>query len=131
MIMNFIFTRCAMPTMCSAATARMAALQDHTGESGIRDLQFVSISFDPEYDTPGILKAYMMNYDIDPRNFSFLAGEPSAIRDILTQSGVVAKAEAGTINHTLATILIDTNGRILFRKDGSRWDVDDFLTRLQ
>ena len=37
----------------------------------------------------------------------------------------------GTINHTMATLLIDQKGRIHYRKEGSVWKVDGFLTRAQ
>jgi cytochrome oxidase Cu insertion factor (SCO1/SenC/PrrC family) len=35
--------------------------------------------------------------------------------------------EDGTINHTMATLLIDANGRVAFRKEGSSWEVQEFL----
>ena len=53
-ILNFIFTRCTVPKMCPASSKRMSVLQDTTRESGLSDLQFVTISFDPDFDSPGI-----------------------------------------------------------------------------
>ena len=57
-VLNFIFTRCPIATMCPAATERMAALQKAARAAGVRDFELVSLSLDPEYDTPGVLKEY-------------------------------------------------------------------------
>ena len=73
-ILNFIFTRCAMPMMCPAATGRMVNMQRATSGDGIGNLLFVSISFDPDYDSPGILKEYMIDHGIEPKNFLLLTG---------------------------------------------------------
>ena len=47
--------------------------------------------------------------------------------DLLRQFGILTVEEDGTINHTMATLLIDQNGRVAFRKEGSSWTVKEFL----
>ena len=130
-VLNFIFTRCAVPTMCPAATANMGRLQQQAREVGIEDLELVSISFDPEYDTPGILRNYAEIHGLDLANFNLLTGPKQAIDDIMTQFGILTVEEDGTINHTMATLLIDRKGRIIFRREGSRWSYKDFIERLE
>ena len=130
-LMNFIFTRCAMPMMCPAATQRMVQLQSEAKEAGIKNLKLVSISFDPEFDSPGILREYAQNYEIDSADYILLTGQKRAIKDILKQFGIVATEEGGTINHTMATVLINENGKIVFRRNGSMWTASDFLDRLK
>ena len=61
-ILNFIFTRCTVPKMCPASSKRMSVLQDTIRDAGLNDLQFVTISFDPEFDSPGILRQYAEGY---------------------------------------------------------------------
>ena len=129
-ILNFIFTRCPMPMMCPAATGRMVNMQRVTSEDAVEDLLFVSISFDPDYDSPGILKEFMIDHGIEPGNFLLLTGRERSIRDILKQFGVFVERKGDTINHSMATILIDERGEIVFRKDGARWSEDEFLQRL-
>ncbi|TVR55617.1 MAG: electron transporter SenC [Puniceicoccaceae bacterium] len=130
MVVNFIFSRCPDPYMCPAATVQMKQLQDRARELEIDDLELISITLDPEYDTPGVLAQYARNYGIDTSNFSFLTGPESAIQDLMRQLGVLAFPDDGLIQHTLATLLIDRDGRIIHRADGTRWEVDDFVTRL-
>lgn len=130
-VLNFIFTRCAVPTMCPAATANMGRLQREARASGIEDLELVSISFDPDYDTPGVLRNYAQMHGLDPVNFTLLTGPKQAIEDILTQFGILTVDEDGTIHHTMATLLIDQKGKIVFRREGSRWSYQDFIERLK
>jgi protein SCO1/2 len=130
-VLNFIFTRCPVATMCPAATERMTTLQAEARKAGVPNLELVSITLDPEYDTPGVLKEYALARGIDTANFSFLTGPESAIKDLLTQFGVIAQFDGSILQHTLATLLINENGRIVHRADGSRWDVQEFVERMK
>jgi protein SCO1/2 len=130
-VLNFIFTRCPVATMCPAATLRMAALQQAARAAGVQDFELVSISMDPEYDTPGVLRAYAEDRGLDTSNWSFLTGPDASVRHLLAQLGVIREFEGATIKHTLATVLIDEQGRIAHRVDGSTWQVEDFVKRLK
>lgn len=130
-MMNFIFTRCPVATMCPASTQKMSELQQAAKQAGVTDVEFVSISLDPDYDTPGVLKDYADARGLDLSNWSFLTGPDAAVRHLLAQLGIIREFEGGTIKHNLATLLIDRDGRIIHRVDGSRWTTDDFLPRMQ
>ncbi len=130
-VLNFIFTRCPVANMCPAATLRMAALQKAAREAGVQDFELVSISMDPEYDTPGILREYAEVRGLDTTNWSFLTGPDASVRHLLAQLGVIREFEGATIKHTLATVLIDESGRIVHRVDGSTWQPEEFVRRLK
>jgi protein SCO1/2 len=126
-VLNFIFTRCQVATMCPASSTRMSELQDVAREEGMEDLDFVTITFDPEFDSPGILRQYAQGYGIEEDNFHLLTGTQALVDDLLRQFGILTMDEDGTINHTAATLLVDANGRVAFRKEGSTWTVREFL----
>jgi protein SCO1/2 len=126
-IMNFIFTRCRAAKMCPASTTRMADLQEAAREAGLQALNFVTITFDPEFDSPGILRHYADGYGIEHHNFHLLTATQEVVDDLLRQFGILTMDEDGTINHTMATLLVDANGRVAFRKEGSTWSVQEFL----
>lgn len=130
-MLNFIFTRCPIATMCPAATQKMASLQQAARDAGVTNVEFVSISLDPEYDTPGVLKEYAEARGLDTSNWSFLSGPDSAVRHLLAQLGIIREFEGGTIKHTLATLLINEQGRIVHRVDGSQWDSREFLPKMK
>ena len=130
-LMNFIFTRCPDAKMCPAAVAKMMGAQRLAKEAGVKDLELVSITLDPAHDTPGVLKEYADQRGIDTSNYSFLTGPESAIRDLLTQFGVISQFQGDILQHTLATLLISADGKIAHRTDGSMWESQDFVTKMK
>jgi protein SCO1/2 len=129
-MMNFIYSRCPVANMCPLSTTKMIQTQRLARKAGVSTVEFVSITLDPAYDTPGVLKEYAQERGIDTSNFSFLTGPESAIQDLLTQFGVIAEFKDGILNHTLATLLIDEKGRISYRADGSLWEPAEFVARM-
>jgi protein SCO1/2 len=129
-MLNFIYTRCPVATMCPAATMKMIETQQLANEAGVKNLELISITLDPEYDTPGVLRDYAQARGIDTSNFSFLTGPERAIKDLLTQFGVIAQFEGSIIKHTLGTLLINEEGRIVYRADGTVWDPKSFVARM-
>lgn len=129
-MLNFIFTRCTVATMCPAATAKMMQTQRLAREAGVPNLELVSITLDPENDTPGALKEYAIQRGIDTSNFSFLTGPEGAIKDLFKQFGILTEMKGGVLNHTLATLLIDERGRIVFRADGTGWSPTEFVGKM-
>ena len=130
-MVNFIFSRCPVATMCPASTLKMMSAQKLAAEAGAKDIEFVSITLDPAYDTPGVLKEYATVRAIDTSNFSFLTGPEAAVRDLLTQFGVIAEFKGDILQHTLTTLLIGEDGRIVHRADGSTWDPKEFVARMK
>jgi protein SCO1/2 len=130
-MLNFIFSRCPVANMCPAATMKMMSVQKLAREAGVKDFELVSITLDPAYDTPAVLKDYAATRGIDTSNFSFLTGPESAIRDLLTQFGIIAEFKDNLLNHTLATLLIDDRGRIVHRADGREWDPAEFVAKMK
>ncbi|QYM79988.1 SCO family protein [Horticoccus luteus] len=130
-MMNFIFTRCPVANMCPAATQKMMATQSLARKAGIKDVEFVSITLDPAYDTPGVLKGYAAERGIDTSNFSFLTGPENAIKDLLAQFGVLEEFDGPLLKHTLATLLISPEGKIIHRADGTVWEPQDFVAKMQ
>ena len=130
-MLNFIYTRCPVANMCPLSTAKMMASQKLARESGVSNIEFVSITMDPAHDTPGVLREYADQRGIDTANFSFLTGPEPAIRDLLTQFGVIAEFKGEILDHTLATLLIDAKGRVAWRADGSQWQPKEFVERMR
>jgi protein SCO1/2 len=130
-MLNFIFTRCQVAKMCPAAVGRFQQVQRLAREQGVTNLELVSISLDPTYDTPGVLKEYALLRMIDTGNYSFLTGPEAAIRSLLAQFGVLREFQGNLLNHTVTTLLIDETGRIIHRADGSEWDVQEFVQKMK
>src|SRR5580692_5689518 len=101
-VVDFIFTRC--PSSCPRLTARMAELQGRLArsKSGAR---LVSISVDPENDTPAVLAAYAARAQADPGRWSFLTGTAQDVESVVvsgfTGTGSCSWMGGGTFAGTL------------------------------
>ena len=83
-ILTFVFTTCA--TICPVLSGTFSALQTQMDQAG-EDVRLVSISIDPEYDTPERLRAYAQRFKAGP-NWQFLTGDPVPIDQVRKGFGV-------------------------------------------
>ena len=129
-LVSFIFTTCS--GSCPATTHRLAKVQDALG--GVPEckerVQFVSITLDPERDTPAKLRDYMRLYEIDPANWCFLTGPKETVQKTIADWGMWAKPAAnGQLDHPSRVFLVDPKGRIreVYNLDFLRtpWAVED------
>lgn len=131
-VMNFIFTRCADPTMCPSATQKMTELQKLVRNHSLeKDVHFVTISFDPAFDTDNVLKQYAKAYKIDPSNYSLLTGDSQTIKNLTQRFGVHTLSQKGTINHTMKTIIIDKSGTIVYATPKRDWQPKALLKKIK
>jgi len=122
---TFIYTSCI--DTCPVLTALMAHVQDKLGQDFGERVAFVSITVDPERDTPEVLKQYADTFGADLKGWSFLTGDPAAIRDITRRYGVfAAKNTKGEVDHTFLTSIVDRNSMLRVQYLGVRFDPDEF-----
>jgi protein SCO1 len=126
---TFIYASCA--DTCPLLTAKMAGLQNRLGPEFGRRVFFVSITVDPERDTPGALRHYARAHGADPAGWAFLTGAPVEIRDVARRYGVFYEKKArGDADHTFLTSLVDRRGTLRVQYLGVRWDPDEMLRDL-
>jgi protein SCO1/2 len=130
LVVNFIFTRCQVPEMCPASTAKMVSLQRDLAAAGIGGVRLISITLDPSHDSPSALSDYAELRGIDTRNFSLLTGPEQAIADLLRQFGIRIAPGDNVLRHTASTLLVNPEGRIVYREDGARWKPENFRSRI-
>jgi protein SCO1/2 len=122
---SFIYTWC--PDICPMLTDKMARVGDALGADFGTRVAFVSITFDPERDTPEVLKDYAEAFEADPASWSFLTGEVEAVREVALGFGVVALPAAdGAVDHNTLTTLVDRHGNIRVQYIGYRFDPEEF-----
>jgi protein SCO1/2 len=122
---TFIYTQC--PDICPLLTQKMAQVQDELGAAFGAKIAFVSITLDPEHDTPAVLKDYAEAWGAKPGAWLFLTGSAAAIRDVTRRYGVFfAKKEDGSVDHTQLTSLVDASGQMRVQYLGARFDPEEF-----
>ena len=127
---TFIYASCA--DACPLLTAKMAGLQDELGKDFGPKIFFISITVDPERDTPEVLTRYAQAHGADLAGWAFLTGTPGEIRPVMRQYGIYyQKQAAGDIDHTFLTSLVDQRGTLRVQYLGVRFDPDELLRDLQ
>lgn len=124
-VMGFIYTNC--PDICSFITANLKNIHDRMEDS--ENVQFVAVTFDPERDTPGVLKNYAEAFDMNRPPFRFLTGEPEVIEKFMDRAGVrkqisyTKELENGEelyfINHSDKILLLNENAQQIMDYGGS------------
>jgi protein SCO1 len=123
--LTFIYTEC--PDICPLLTQKMVRVQDELGADFGAKVAFVSISLDPEHDTPEILKDYAEFWGARLDGWSFLTDSAEAVRDVTRRYGVFfAKKEDGSVEHSQLTTLVDADGQMRVQYLGVRFDPEEF-----
>lgn len=108
-IVAFTYTTC--PDVCPLITATMRLAQAAMTEEENRSTHFITVTTDPEIDTPGVLAAYARRYQVDLSNWTFLTGGEKALQKVWKSFGVgVHKKARGLIDHTTLTAIVDGAG---------------------
>jgi protein SCO1/2 len=134
---TFIYTRCPLPQYCPLVDRRFAEVQAlvKADPALAGKVRLLSVSFDPQVDTPAMLRRHASKLDADPAMWRF-ATAPEAIVDRFAATfGVnVIREPDGTITHNLRTAVIDPLGRVVSIHDSNAWAattlVDDLTTAI-
>jgi protein SCO1 len=123
-VLNFIFTTCT--DVCPIFTANLAQLQRKLNDRYGADLFFVSVTTDPEVDSPQVLRAYAQRYGADFKNWAFLTGSEAQLKPVWKRFGVrVINKARGLVQHTSLTTAIDRQGVRRFNYFGEKWPLKD------
>ncbi|HET8823694.1 MAG TPA: SCO family protein [Terriglobales bacterium] len=126
-VLNFIYTSCALPTYCFRMANNFGVvrrrLKDHLG----RDLVLLTVSFDPQRDTPEVLAHYAQTWKADPKTWHFLTGPLSEVRRVTGMFGMDFFPDEGLMNHSLHTVVIDRQGKFVANIEGNQFTADQLV----
>lgn len=109
---TFFFTRCPVPEYCPRLTKNFkgAVAKLNTMPNAPTNWHLFSISFDPEVDTPAVLRSYAVTYGYDSNRWSFLTAAPEDIREVTARFGFSVQRSAGGFDHNFLTVVLDAAG---------------------
>jgi protein SCO1/2 len=130
--LNFLFTTCPFPTMCPRLAQNFSEAQKKLKEmpDAPANWQLLTISFDPEKDTPAVLKGYAERYKYDPQRWSFLTGDLMEITAITEQFGQSFWREGGSLSHNVRTVVVDAEGKIQKIIPENKWTSDELVEEI-
>jgi protein SCO1/2 len=129
---TFIFTRCPFPTFCPRTMENFAETQRKllALASGPTNWHLLTISFDPAFDTPAVLKAYGGTHGADPRRWTLATGALIDITALAEQFGLTFWSEDEGISHNLRTAVIDPAGRVRRIFIGNKWMSEELVAAM-
>jgi len=110
----------------------MASIQDRLGSAFGPQAFFLSITVDPERDTPTVLKRYAEAHGANTAGWAFLTGSAAEIRQVAKSYGIYYKKRPrGDVDHTFLTSVVDPSGTLRVQYMGVRFNPDDLLRDIQ
>ena len=121
---TFIYVRCPLPQFCPLLDRRFAEVQRLiAGDAGLRGrARLLSVSFDPDADTPARLQAHAEKLQADPAIWRFATAPREVVDRFAATFGVnVIREQDSTITHNMRTAVIGPDRRVVRIHDGSDW----------
>jgi len=130
---TFIYTRCPLPDFCIRMSEHFARLQkilkQHEPLNGKWHL--LSISFDPTFDTPKVLKDYGHTYGADFATWDFATESVETILRLANGLDLTLADDEGLIQHNLRTVVVDQEGRLVNITKGNEWTPNEVAQEIR
>ena len=133
LMITFIYTRCPFPDFCPRMSSNFAEIYKQLGSNpSLSDTQLLSISFDPQHDTPKVLRNYgfSLAHTRDAtmfRRWEFAVPKAADLPKIADFFALTVKSEGGQITHNLSTTVIGPDGKLVRWYHGGDWQVSDLI----
>ena len=135
LVFTFMYSRCPIPDFCPRMSQHFSDVYDALKNINInKDWHLLSISFDPGFDTPKILKNYSKVFSADLKKWSFATGNTSVIDEMISRFGIIVRRQKATItdwDHNLRTVIVDQNGIIQTIYIGNFWTPETLVQDLK
>jgi protein SCO1/2 len=132
--LTFIYTRCPLPDFCTLMSNNFAEINRALEKNPdlAHKAHLLSISIDPAYDTPKVLRSYGAAHtgnfaDEKFDRWEFASGEPDEVRSIATFFGLIYNQDGDQIVHSLRTAVITPDGNLYKLYDGNQWKPEEVL----
>jgi protein SCO1/2 len=119
--LTFGYSRCPNPTYCYRLSNNLAIVERRFHARTSRDLALITIAIDPEHDQGATLARYAASWNADPQVWHFLTGPLPQIRQVAGMFGMDFGSNEGLLTHTLHTVVIDRQGRLVANINGNEF----------
>jgi len=138
LILTFIYTRCPLPEYCTLMSNNFATIDRELQQQPeiYEKTHLLSISIDPDYDTPKVLRSYGAAHterysDETFSHWEFATGTKDQVKGIAQYFGLRYFEENDQITHGLRTVIIAPNGKVYRVYRGNDWKPEEIVTELQ
>ena len=138
LLLTFIYTRCPVPDYCTLMSNNFAQIERELGKDPelYAKTHLLSISIDPAYDTPKVLRSYGAAHTERYQNetfahWEFAAGTADQVKEIATYFGLTYFPEKDEIIHALRTVIVNPEGKVAKIYSGNEWKPEEVVSELQ
>jgi len=124
LVFSFFYTRCPLPNYCFRLSNNLGRLQKRFADRMGRDLVLLSVTMDPVHDTPEMLAKYAATWRADAKSWHFLTGPEREVKKVCRRFGVNYWPEEGTLTHSLHTIVVDRQGKLVANFEGNEFTAE-------
>ncbi len=131
-VLTFIYTRCPLPDYCPAIDGKFRRLADRLSavKGRAEGVRLLSVSFDPEHDTPEALRKHAAVVGARPPLWTYAVASHEELRKVAERLGLVYGPMPNEIVHNLCTAVVAPDGtlaRLEVGAAGKAWQPDDLL----
>jgi protein SCO1/2 len=138
LVITFIYTRCPLPDYCPLVTSHFAEIIKAMKNDAtlVNQSHLLSVSVDPEYDTPKVLREYGAKYTGESgaatfSHWEFATGKADEVKQAATWFGLQYWPEGDQIVHSLRTAVIAPDGKLVKLYHGNEWQPAEVVADLQ
>jgi protein SCO1/2 len=130
---TFVYTRCPLPNFCPALSRNFAKVQELLKADPVvyDKTHLLSVTIDPDYDTPRVLKDYAAAQKADTRHWSFVNGGRRGTKDFARRVDLTYGGSGTDISHNMRSIIIAPDGKLVKKFTGSAWDPKEFAAAMK
>ena len=125
LVVTFIYTRCPLPDFCPLMVKHLESVRRQLNDASLGEgFAMLGITLDPTFDTPDVLRAYgeaVLKGSNRFDQWTLATGTPAQVEDVARFLGVAYRAEGGLVTHTLMTVVVSHDGRIIRMLESNSW----------
>lgn len=132
-VLTFIYTRCPLPDYCPLMTGNFAEIEKalKSEPALYPKTHLLSITLDPEYDSPEVLREYAARHSAGSTQWDFATGTKDEVKQIATYFGMQYWRDGDQVVHSLRTAIVGADGRFVKLYRGNEWKPDEILRELR
>ena len=128
---SFLYTRCPFANYCFRLTNNLGRVGRRFAGRMDKDLVLLSVTFDPQTDTPAVLEKYASSWKENTRGWYFLTGPVPDIRRVCHLFGMSVWSDEGMLAHSMHTAVIGRDGKLVANLEGNEFTAEQLEDLIQ
>jgi protein SCO1 len=128
---TFLYTRCPFPNYCFRLANNFGRVERRFADRMNKDLVLLSVTFDPQTDSPAVLEKYAATWKGNTRGWYFLTGTVPETRRVCHMFGMSVWSDEGMLAHSMHTAVIGPDGKLVANLEGNEFTAEQLGDLIQ